>query len=135
MPDPIAREPGRSRLIVEEDLLADGPLLLLAEGDLDIGTAPELAAHLRGAVAAELDVIIDVSDVGYIDSTGVAVLLNGLRRLTRRRRGMVLVAPSGPVRRLLELTGLHDTFPMAPTLRAARATLRAGTLQIRRAAR
>jgi anti-anti-sigma factor len=135
MPDPIHSEPDRSRLAVDEDLLADGALLLVAEGDLDIGTAPQLASHLRRAVAGELDVIVDVSDVGFMDSTGVAVLLNGLRRLTRCRRQLVLVAPSGPVRRLLEVTGLHDTFPMAPTLRAARAALRAGTLPMRGATR
>jgi anti-sigma B factor antagonist len=131
MTDPARNPPARSCLAIEADALADGTLLLLADGDVDLTTGPELGAHLRGAVARELDVIVDVSGVRFMDSTGVAVLLNGLRRLMRRRRRLILVAPPGPVRTLLELTGLHDTFAVVPTQRAARAALRSAAFPVR----
>jgi anti-sigma B factor antagonist len=52
--------------------------------------------------------------VGFIDSTGLSVLLNGLRRVTRARGAMVLACANPTVLRLFEITKLDSTFEIVP---------------------
>lgn len=83
--------------------------VLHVRGDLDMGTTPDFEAGLAsgpGPVAVEL------SGVGFIDSTG----LRGLIRCRESRERCVLVAPSAVVRRLLVLTRLADSFDIVATL-------------------
>jgi anti-sigma B factor antagonist len=70
-------------------------------------------------------VVLDLSDVTFIDSTGLSVLLNGLRRLNRLHGQMMLVCANPTVLRLFHVTRLDSTFEILPTREAALA--RAGT--------
>ena len=54
-----------------------------------------------------------------MDSTGLALLINAHRRLTRRRKGFAVVCPPGPLRRVFEITDMVDTLACLP--RSARA--------------
>jgi anti-anti-sigma factor len=102
--------------------LADRELLTLAvHGDLDLATAPLLGERLRAAVADGHDVVLDLRDVRFIDSSGVAVLLNALRRQTRARRRLVLVTSrESPVRHVLQITGVTSDFTLTESVRDAR---------------
>ena len=60
-------------------------------------------------------VIIDMTDVEFIDSTGLSVLLNALRRVTRQQGSLALVVSNPTVLRLFEITRLDSTFDIAPT--------------------
>ena len=129
MPTPAAGalpEPreGAEGLRVDETR-RDGVVFLTLRGELDIRTSP----HLRGRLAdivrrGEEDVVIDMCAVGFVDSTGLAVLLNALRRLTRAERRLVLVCPDGAVLRMLRLTRLDSTFTVRSTHADALAALR-----------
>jgi anti-sigma B factor antagonist len=55
-------------------------------------------------------VVLDLTAVEFIDSTGLSVLLNGLRRVTRVRGAMVIACANPTVLRLFEITKLDSTF-------------------------
>jgi anti-anti-sigma factor len=92
-----------------------GVEFLRVEGELDCATAPRLISVLNRSVAdAARSVIVDLTSVGFMDSTGLALLINAHRRLTRRRKGFAVVCPAGPLRRVFELTDMVDTLHVCP---------------------
>jgi anti-anti-sigma factor len=106
-------------LHVSEQRLGDGHVIT-ARGDIDHVTAPLLANALRRVTLdGEGRVVLDLSETRFIDSAGISTLLNGLRRLTRQRRKMIVVCPPGPPRRVFELLGLIGTFDVVDTRDAA----------------
>ena len=79
---------------------------VLVTGDLDLASVPALEAQILAALETRPGhLIIDLSDVSFIDSSGVH-LLERIRR-EARERGVALtaVAPTGPARRVFALTG------------------------------
>jgi anti-sigma B factor antagonist len=100
----------------------EGVELLMVEGELDIATASRLIAVLNGAVQEALSsLIVDLSQVDFMDSTGLALLINAHRRLTRRRKGFAVVCPPGPLRRVFEMTDMVDMLHVCPDRETARA--------------
>lgn len=87
-------------------------LLVAPEGELDASTCPTLGEVLRAAARDEEgDVVLDLDGIAFIDSSGLGVLLNAHRRMTRAGRRLHLaVSPDGMVRRLLRQTDLESTF-------------------------
>lgn len=76
------------------------------QGEVDVRTAPVLRRAMDDAVAtAAGDLVVDLSAVTFIDSSGLGVLLGRFRRLPAGRT-MVLRAPQPHVRALLELAGV-----------------------------
>jgi anti-sigma B factor antagonist len=97
-------------LEVTEQPLGSGHLIE-ARGEIDHVTTPLVADALRRAtVEGEGPVILDLTPTTFIDSAGISTLLNGLRRLTRARRKLIVVCPPGSARRVFELLGLVGTF-------------------------
>lgn len=102
----------------------DGVDFLMVEGEIDVATAPRLIAALNDAVTqAVRSVVIDLSSVGFMDSTGLALLINAHRRLTRQRKGFAVVCPQGPLWRVFELTDMLDTLRVCPDRESATAAL------------
>lgn len=80
-------------------------------GELDILTAPRLAAHLDTILRQPRgDVVVDLREVDFIDSAGLHVLLNAQRRLIRRSRRLSVICGPGAVRHVIELARLVDTL-------------------------
>ena len=75
-------------------------------GELDAYTAPTLQEALDTAPAGTLR--IGMEQVGFIDSTGIRVLVSADNDRRRDGGALVLVAPSDAVRRLLQLTSLDE---------------------------
>ena len=93
---------------------ADGVVIVQVVGDLDCYTAPELRAVLLGLVAdGSNEVVLDVGQSSFIDSTGLSVLVGGLRRLRQEGGDMVLRAPTPATIALLEITGVIKLFEIA----------------------
>jgi anti-sigma B factor antagonist len=100
----------------------DGVDVLFVEGEIDVASAPRLIAALNDAVAeAARSVIIDLTSVGFMDSTGLALLINAHRRLAVRRKGFAVVCPAGPLRRVFEITDMVDTLRVCPDRETAAA--------------
>lgn len=90
---------------------AGGACVITVAGDLDIATSP----HLRDALAEVLrtgpaHVVVDLAEVTFVDSMGLAALLNGLRRLTRINARLSVVATHPNVLRTFRLSRLDTTF-------------------------
>jgi anti-sigma B factor antagonist len=96
--------------------------LLLVGGELDIATAPRLIGALNGAVQDALrSLVVDLTEVDFMDSTGLALLINAHRRLTRRSKGFAVVCPPGPLLRVFEVTDMVETLQVRPDRDSARA--------------
>jgi anti-anti-sigma factor len=83
---------------------------LALHGEFDAATAPELDIALletRGPV------MLDLSDITFMDSGGINALLRARALLGREDRTLSLVHPSAPVRRTLETAGIADLFTLS----------------------
>ena len=88
--------------------MLDACLYLLC-GDLDLESAPRTREDLRLVVSgSNSDVVIDCADLTFIDSTGVALLLEAERDLKQRGRRMLIANASPGLRRTFEALGLAD---------------------------
>jgi anti-sigma B factor antagonist len=98
----------------------DGYELLAVEGELDIATAPRMIAALNDAFA-ELSVplVVDLSSVDFMDSTGLALLMNAHRRVKRRGHGFAIVCPGGPISRVFEIADMVESLNVCPDRAAA----------------
>jgi anti-anti-sigma factor len=74
----------------------------------------------RATLDGEGPVVLDLTETTFIDSAGISTLLNGLRRLTRLRRKLVVICPPGPARRVFDLLGLVGTFEIVDSRAEAR---------------
>jgi anti-sigma B factor antagonist len=82
-------------------------------GDIDLYTAPELRATLRAALdAAPERLIVDLSAVSFIDSTGLAVMFSAWRRAAGQQTPLILVIDNVRVRRPFEVSGMVDLLPI-----------------------
>jgi anti-sigma B factor antagonist len=98
-----------------EELLDEHNIMLRVVGEIHATTAPEFSERLNSAISeGHTGVVLDLMGVGFIDSTGLSVLLNGLRRVTRVRGAMVLACANPTVLRLFEITKLDSTFEIVP---------------------
>ena len=85
--------------------------VVAATGELDLETASQLghqALHALQEVSPHL--VLDLHEVSFMDSTGLKVLLAAHRRAELAGGSVVLLAPTRSVSRILELTGLDQTF-------------------------
>jgi anti-sigma B factor antagonist len=82
-------------------------------GDVDALTAPQLGRRLLGLLEdGKTKVIVDLSRVTFMDSTGIGVLLHALRRLSVTDGRLVLVCPTERVLRPFQITGLTRRLPI-----------------------
>ena len=87
-----------------------------------MATAPALAERLEAAIRESAGpFVIDLSEVDFLDSTGLRVLLRGRGLLGREDRPLAVICPHGPVRRVFELSGLSTVFTLYASRDAAAA--------------
>jgi anti-sigma B factor antagonist len=111
----------------EEDLDETTAVIRVA-GEIHATTAPEFSERLNRVIAnGKTAVALDLTGVEFIDSTGLSVLLNGLRRVTRARGTMVIACANPTVLRLFEITKLDSTFEILPSCDEAIDRLRQAT--------
>jgi anti-sigma B factor antagonist len=90
----------------------DGNCAVLAvRGELDAYSAPALEEQVTKLTGDQVDdVVLDLSQTGFLDSSGLRAILTAQRRLTESGGQLRLRSPSEAVTRLLEITGLTDHF-------------------------
>jgi len=101
---------------VSGERLADDLGVVMLGGEVDIFTAPrfrECMVELLDAGVRRL--VVDLSDVTFIDSTALGVLIGGVRRVHNSGGAMVLVVVTRPVERVLNVTGLDRVFSIRAT--------------------
>lgn len=88
---------------------AEGRCSLAVTGEVDVSNASELRDALDGAFASEAsEVEVDFSDVTYIDSTGIGVLVGAAHRAQEAGRTFVVARPQRNVARVLSLLGVSE---------------------------
>jgi anti-anti-sigma factor len=87
-------------------------------GEIDLANADAGEDRILAGVPNEADrLILDLSEVTYLDSAGVRLILGENERLLLRRRELHLVVPeTAPIQRLIEITRLGVQVPIFPTL-------------------
>jgi anti-sigma B factor antagonist len=102
----------RTHLTVDAEVEGTGRTRVVAVGEVDESTA-EL---LRGALARVLDrcgsapVVVDLAEVSFMDSTGVAVLVQAQQRAAADGCALSVVNPQPVVRRVMEVTGVEGAL-------------------------
>ena len=95
------------------------PVFELA-GSLDIATSPAVRASLLDAsTRGDHRLIVDLTNVDFLDSTGLGALIGAQRRAKEYDGEVRLVVKEGQIVRLLRITGLLKVFAVYPTLDAA----------------
>jgi anti-sigma B factor antagonist len=103
-------------LAVSSERVPGGWLVDVA-GEVDLHTAPQLRAALDEATRddtaeAPPGVVVDLTGVGFIDSTGLGEIVGAHKALSRRDGQLHLAVTSPRVQRLLTLTGLDELLPV-----------------------
>ncbi len=102
-------DPGQFRFDLVESSAAVSTVRLV--GELDLYTAPELHSALVDLFdGGARSVTIDLSELDFIDSTGLSVLVGALKQLRQHEGDLVLKGPSRWTYKLLETTGLTKIF-------------------------
>lgn len=91
-------------------------LVVSFEGDVDLQSSPEARKVLLAAVDGSKPVLVDLSRVSYIDSSGVASLVESFQKARKSGLDYTLVAVSDSARRVLELARLDKVFTICDTI-------------------
>jgi anti-sigma B factor antagonist len=96
-------------------------LVFRLRGSLDLATAPTVRAALMEATEkGRHHLIVDLTQLEFLDSTGLGVLIGAHRRTAERNGSLRLVINDGAIGRLLNITGLIAVFAVYHTLDDAR---------------
>jgi len=105
----------------------DGCAVVRAGGEIDASTVGALDGAITDAASRSPHVVIDLTQVTFVDSSGLGALIVGRQNARERGGSMSLVAPPPAVRRLLGSTHLNDVFAiydsMGEAVRATEATM------------
>jgi anti-sigma B factor antagonist len=95
-------------------------LVFRLKGSLDLATSPSVrAALVEAADEGKHDIIVDLSQLEFIDSTGLGALIGAHRRALEHGGRVRLIVNDGPIQRLLNITGLMRIFAVYSSLEHA----------------
>jgi anti-sigma B factor antagonist len=90
----------------------NGKVVVYLAGDLDLAVRDRLVAALTEASATTHRLVIDLSRITFIDSTGMKALVDVWRRRADAKRDLVLREPAPVVMRTLVMAGVADLLPI-----------------------
>lgn len=97
-----------------------GAKVVTLDGEVDLNVSPTLREHLKGLIAERHKlIVIDMAAVGYIDSSGVATLVECLQGLGRYGGSLRLAALGERTRSVFEISRLDSVFTIVPTVEEA----------------
>jgi anti-sigma B factor antagonist len=86
-------------------------------GEIDVYTAPKLREQLVDLVAdGNYDLVVDMQRVDFLDSTGLGVLVGGLKRVRAHDGSLRLVCSQERILKIFRITGLTKVFPIHASL-------------------
>ncbi len=96
---------------------ADDCAVLRVTGEVDVYTAPMLRERIRElAGSGAVHLIADLGQVDFLDSTGLGVLVGGLKRLREEGGSLALVITAPRILRVFQITGLTKAFATWPSV-------------------
>jgi anti-sigma B factor antagonist len=98
----------------------DGWAVLAVRGEVDVYTAPRFRERLIELVSeGKHRIVVDLEAVDFLDSTGLGVLVGGLKRLRSHEGDLVLVCTQSRILKVFEITGLTKVFAIHDSVDAA----------------
>ena len=116
-------------LKVQVEGAAEGVAVIVASGEIDLGAQATFREALESAASAGA-VLIDLSQVTYVDSSGFSTLLSFNRLMRPREIPVFLVGCNDHIKRMLEITRLSSIFTLCANQDEARAALRETALTV-----
>jgi anti-sigma B factor antagonist len=103
-------------LDVETTTRADSTVVIL-RGEIDVYTAPRLRQTLIDLISSDaVHLVVDMASVDFLDSTGLGVLVGGLKRVKAKEGSLKLVVNQDKLLKIFEITGLTKVFPIFGSL-------------------
>lgn len=97
----IATTPGSDRYVIT------------VSGEVDLATSPDLDTAIIGSVdSGAKSIVIDLKDVSFMDSSGLGVIVRGLKRCREADKDLDLVITSDRVLKVFGITGLDQVIPI-----------------------
>ena len=91
----------------------DGVVLLKLNGEVDVYTAPKLKSRLVDLVdQGKFKIIVDLEEVDFMDSSGLGVLVGGLKRVRSHDGSIALICTQENILKIFRITGLVKVFPI-----------------------
>ena len=98
----------------------DRGAVVSVSGEIDVYTSPLLQERLVEVIRdGSSSIALDLSQVTFLDSTGLGVLITGLKRCRSADGDLVLVTAQPNVLKVLEITGLNEVFQVHDTIDGA----------------
>ncbi len=95
---------------------ADGKTIVSVGGEIDVYTAPKLRDKISDLVAAgAYDIVVDMQQVEFLDSTGLGVLVGGLKKVRAHDGSLRLVCNQDRLLKIFRITGLAKVFVIHET--------------------
>ncbi|HVJ43533.1 MAG TPA: STAS domain-containing protein [Dongiaceae bacterium] len=105
----------------------DGYIVIALDGEIDLETAPAVRKALLENLKKGRNLLIDLAKVSYIDSSGIASLVEGLQVARKQGNDLALVSVSQRAHRVLELARLDKVFTLHADLASALRDRTSGT--------
>lgn len=113
-----------------KESIEEGVCVLALEGEIDLHYAPVLRSLLQGKVGSRCPaLIVDLSGVNFIDSAGLAALIEYFRDASYHGGVLCLTGLNETLRTVFEIVRLDSVIPMFATVAAARLAFRHGTVR------
>jgi anti-sigma B factor antagonist len=97
-----------------------GPVVVSVSGEVDVYTAPQLRERLIELIdQGHYRIVVDLTRVEFLDSTGLGVLVGGLRRTRGHEGDVILVCTQPRIMKVFEVTGLNKVFSIAGSVESA----------------
>lgn len=110
---------------LHEETVEQRARVVSISGELDMAVAAAFERRLLDSVAGAEPVILDLSEVTYMDSTAIGALISVRKKANMTRGRFALVCKPGDTRRMIEYTGLDAAFDVVETREEALARLAA----------
>jgi anti-sigma B factor antagonist len=101
-----------------------GVIVIKLAGDIDANTAPTVQSQVSPYVQPDGKILLDLSQVAYMSSAGLRVLLSLYRQTTAKNGKLVLVGLSEDIEDTMSVTGFLEFFTVCKTLDAGMAALK-----------
>ena len=101
---------------IQDQEIDDATHVIELGGEVDLYTAPEFKERMVELIeAGKKQIVVDLSQATFIDSTTLGVLVGGVKRLRPAGGSLALVCTDENITKIFEITGLDRVFPIHPS--------------------
>jgi anti-sigma B factor antagonist len=106
-------------MIMELEIQTQGEhTIILPRGEIDFHSSPRLREQMLSVLDSGRDLLVDMSEVSFIDSSAIASLVEGLQHARNKGRELALASIQETPMKVLQLTRLDSVFPIHESINA-----------------